>query len=218
MKEKFSIILSSISRVCIPDIGRLGLLMQSILVAYSLVSTCIVYSLTQIPKDCKIIEFSPIQYSKLLENDSNPENSIERNEDVLDSEICGSIEDANIYYIPNTTLTYGEIELLYLATYLEAGNQDIDGCRLVCDVILNRVESDKFPNNVVEVVFQKGQFAIADKLDGSVKPNEEQYQKVKEACNIELSGRRLDENSLYFGRKPITSIDVYQHGDHYFSK
>lgn len=40
----------------------------------------------------------------------------------------------------------------------EAGNQSELGKRLVIDTIMNRVESDKFPNTVKEVIGQKGQY------------------------------------------------------------
>lgn len=109
-----------------------------------------------------------------------------------------------------------DVELLYLLVHHEAGNQDLDGCRLVCDVVLNRVDSKRFPNTIKEVIFQKGQFTTATILYSIDVTNISD--KVKKAVNMELSGRRLDTESLFFARKPVTSIGLYQYGAHYFSK
>lgn len=104
----------------------------------------------------------------------------------------------------------------------EAGNtEDLDGCRLVCDVILNRVASSKFPNNVSDVIFQPGQFSTVKSIFDSTRRNNNGINvndKVKEAVRMELTGARLDSESLFFARSPITSTGVYQHGRHYFSR
>ena len=108
----------------------------------------------------------------------------------------------------------------------EAGNtEDLDGCRLVCDVILNRVRSNKFPNTVREVIFQTGQFKTVNQIivDGThstqtTYSGPKVNDKVKEAVRMELTGARLDTESLFFARSPITSTGVYQHGRHYFSR
>lgn len=104
----------------------------------------------------------------------------------------------------------------------EAGNtEDLDGCRLVCDVILNRVASKKFPNNVSDVIFQPGQFSTVKTIVDSTRQNNNGIKvndKVKEAVRMELTGARLDSKSLFFARSPITSTGVYQHGRHYFSR
>ena len=53
-----------------------------------------------------------------------------------------------------------EEELLFLANCVEAeaGNQDDLGKRLVCDVILNRVDDPDFPDTIREVITQKYHF------------------------------------------------------------
>ena len=62
------------------------------------------------------------------------------------------------YYDLIESLTDDEKYLIYQITFLEAGNQSIDGQRAVIEVILNRVLSDKYPNTVEEVLSQSGQF------------------------------------------------------------
>lgn len=53
-----------------------------------------------------------------------------------------------------------ELELLALIIYQEqGGNASCDGCRIsVGNVVLNRVNDDRFPNTIREVVTQKGQY------------------------------------------------------------
>ena len=55
----------------------------------------------------------------------------------------------------------GELELLAQLVHAEAGNQPMEGKYLVAEVVLNRVESDEFPDTISEVIFQDGQFSVA---------------------------------------------------------
>lgn len=52
-----------------------------------------------------------------------------------------------------------DYELLCEITYAEAGNQTEEQQVAAAATILNRVESDRFPNTIKEVIMQKGQFA-----------------------------------------------------------
>ena len=55
--------------------------------------------------------------------------------------------------------TYDEAQLLMKVAQAEAGNQGSDGMWLTLSVIVNRVESEEFPDSVEEVVNQEYQFA-----------------------------------------------------------
>ena len=55
----------------------------------------------------------------------------------------------------------GEMELLAQLVEAEAGNQPFEGKCLVVDVVLNRVESDIFPDTISGVIYQDGQFSVA---------------------------------------------------------
>lgn len=57
-----------------------------------------------------------------------------------------------------------EIVLIAKVVHHEAGNQPEIGKRLVCDTILNRVESERFPNTVKEVLDQPGQYCNPKKF------------------------------------------------------
>jgi N-acetylmuramoyl-L-alanine amidase len=109
-----------------------------------------------------------------------------------------------------------ELELLYRVAYHEAYTEGDEGMRRVVDVILNRVASTKFPNTIEDVIYGKNQFKCTKKkdfLDGDV-PEDVCFSVDKE-LNTE---NRLDSDSLYFAKKPITQNHVYKCGKHYFSR
>jgi len=58
-------------------------------------------------------------------------------------------------------IEYEDAQLLMRVAQAEAGNQGITGQWLVMCVVMNRVESEDFPNTIKEVVYQKNQFATA---------------------------------------------------------
>lgn len=53
---------------------------------------------------------------------------------------------------------WDSLELLALVVEAEAGNQSELGKRLVVDVVLNRVDSEEFPDTIWEVLTQKMRF------------------------------------------------------------
>ena len=55
--------------------------------------------------------------------------------------------------------TTEEIELIALLTMAEAEGECEEGKRLVIDTVLNRVDSEHFPNTITEVVYQTNQFS-----------------------------------------------------------
>ena len=61
--------------------------------------------------------------------------------------------DISDNYISDSDLT-----LLALLTMAEAEGECEEGKRLVIDTVLNRVDSEHFPDTISEVIYQKGQF------------------------------------------------------------
>ncbi len=115
---------------------------------------------------------------------------------------------------------YDSLELLALCVEAEAGDQGLYGKKLVADVVLNRVESPDFPDNITDVILQCGtngvyQFSVVG--DGriyAVEPTEETFQAVRE----ELESR-TNREILFFtaeGFSPYGSA-WEKVGDHYFS-
>ena len=105
-----------------------------------------------------------------------------------------------------------EKQLLYSLVQAEAGNQDVDGCRLVADVVLNRMASNKFPSDMEGVIYSPGQFSVV--RNGALKKSQgEISEKVIQAVDMELSGTKLNNDVLYFNNKPNGG---WKYGDHYF--
>lgn len=110
---------------------------------------------------------------------------------------------------------FGEMELIAQLVMAEAGNQDLTGKRYVVDVVLNRVDSDDFPDTVEEVIFQKNQFSVIengafDEAGWSI--TEECYEAVK----LEYE-ERLNYDILYFSRGPSKyASNHFKHQDHWF--
>lgn len=108
------------------------------------------------------------------------------------------------------------LEILALCVEAEAGNQDLKGKRLVADVILNRVESPRFPDTIEGVISQKYQFTTF--WDGTMDSISEPSEETFKAVNMELYGERLDEDILFFtaGDYNTFCVPAYKYGDHYF--
>lgn len=78
--------------------------------------------------------------------------------DVLPSE--PEIMEEETVFNPIPEVSQAEIEMLACVIYCEAGGDNIcdDTRYYVADVVLNRVESDLFPNSMWEVLTQKGAY------------------------------------------------------------
>lgn len=77
----------------------------------------------------------------------------------------------------------------------EAGICDDKGKILVANVIINRVKSSEFPNNVTDVVYQKSQFSpVSDGSLNRVKISQDTIKCVDRA----LAGEDYSDGALYF--------------------
>lgn len=94
----------------------------------------------------------------------------------------------------------GEIRLLCKLCQAEAGEENYSAQQMVAQVVLNRVASEDFPNNITDVIYQrKGnipQFSVAYNglLDSQV-VLDETYIRV---LRVLLNGYELPSNVLYF--------------------
>ena len=64
-------------------------------------------------------------------------------------------------------ISYEDAQLLLKVAWCEAGNQGTVGQWLIMCTVLNRVESEDFPDTVKEVIYQEGQFSTASYLDSA---------------------------------------------------
>lgn len=122
--------------------------------------------------------------------------------------------------VPDIELSKEERYLLAKLAMSEAGDQDIEGKALVMRVVLNRVSSDKFPESVKEVIFQKHQFSpISDGRYFELEPNEDCWTALD---LITEDGWNESEDALYFESESESTWHhdnlqfLFQHGDHYF--
>ncbi len=65
----------------------------------------------------------------------------------------------------------------------------------MANVILNRVESDQFPNTIEGVIYEAGQFQPVRNGHINKVPSEESKEAVRKALSV---NRSLGGNSLYF--------------------
>lgn len=114
-------------------------------------------------------------------------------------------------------LWYDDLELLAQIVEAEAGNQDLTGRRLVVDVVLNRVEDERFPGTIREVIYQRRQFSCL--YDGNFERAGESISELSyEAVRMNaINGERLDTGILYFSRGKSNGTNFWKYGDHYFS-
>ena len=121
-------------------------------------------------------------------------------------------------------LNDNEYKVLLKIVEAEAGSEDLTGKMLVANVIMNRVNSQKFPDTVTEVVYQrhqgKAQFSpTADGRIDTVNVSQETITAVEKVLNGEDSSngalyfRSVYSNSGWFD-SALTR--VIEHGNHIF--
>jgi N-acetylmuramoyl-L-alanine amidase len=105
--------------------------------------------------------------------------------------------------------TSSDIVSIGKVAYHEANNQSELGKRLVIDTILNRVESDGFPNTIEEVLSQPGQYCNPSKY-----PPKDYYRLVAEESYF-----RTNSDVLWYRTKKYHKYGapIIKEGDHYFS-
>lgn len=108
-----------------------------------------------------------------------------------------------------------DIELIALVTMAEAEGECEEGKRLVIDTILNRVDSEHFPNTVYEVIYQPSQFSSM--WNGRV----ERCEVIEDICQLvreELVSRTNDDVMFFTaGEYSAYGVPMFQIEHHYFS-
>ena len=106
------------------------------------------------------------------------------------------------------------VKLLAALIYCEAGNQPYDGKVAVGAVVMNRINSGRFPNTLEGVVYQRGQFtpAMTGKLARVIASNRIPAS-CYEAAQDALNGVSPVGGALFFN----TRSGSFKLGDHYFS-
>lgn len=103
-------------------------------------------------------------------------------------------------------------ELIARTVQAEAGNQSLEGRRMVAAVILNRVDSEEFPDTIEGVLSQERQFTTYKDLDAT-----EPTWKDRLAVKMEMERRSNDEVLFFRTGHYGCGEPMMQVGDHYFS-
>ena len=112
-----------------------------------------------------------------------------------------------------TEASGSDVDLLAAIIYCEAGNQSREGKVAVGAVVMHRVYSDSFPNNIHDLIYQSGQFtpaysgSLASALANGV-PSD-----CYEAAQAALSGEDPVPGMYYFN----TAYGSVKIGAHWFS-
>lgn len=109
-------------------------------------------------------------------------------------------------------LSSEDMTLLAKVVEAESGNQSVQGRRLVVACVLNRVESDQFPNSVQEVLAQKGQFQTYRILD-KTQPT------IHDMMAVQMEINERSDREIFFFRtnRYGCGTPLYKFEDHYFS-
>ena len=114
------------------------------------------------------------------------------------------------------TPTREEIDLIVRVTYAEAGNQPEEGIRAVVDVIRNRVNDPRFPNDIRGVLYATDQFSVV--TFGTIWNVEVTQEKIDLVTDEWLTDTPvIGETYVYFNGAPIGNNVIQIYG-HYFGE
>ena len=127
-------------------------------------------------------------------------------------------EEAEELYLPEIEeelISDEDINLIALVTMAEAEDECEEGKRLVIDTVLNRVDSDEFPNTVSEVIFEPYQFPSM--TNGRVECCEVRDD-IRKLVQEELQSR-LNYDCIFFRTDCYSDYGtpMFQVDNHYFS-
>lgn len=111
-----------------------------------------------------------------------------------------------------------ELQEFYQIVMDEAGNTEPeDGIGAVADVIANRCRSDRFPDTIHEVIYQKNQF---EPIVAGTFGRFEITDLVYEICDDHISEGAMDTEILFFtaGAYNPYCKPMYVIGNHYFGR
>ena len=112
-------------------------------------------------------------------------------------------------------ITDEDIDLLALVTMAEAEGESERGKRLVISTILNRIDSEHFPDTIEDVIYQKNAFTSMwnGRVDRCYVTDE-----IRQLVLEELENR-TNNDVIYFcaGQYSVYGNPMFVEGDHYFS-
>lgn len=126
-------------------------------------------------------------------------------------------EPERLPYYSSLEITEDDVYTLACLVYHEARGEPFEGQVAVVEVVFNRMLSDRFPDTVEEVVFQKygdvWQFSPAPYL-WTAEPGETQYQAIYTA--LDETECNVTPETVYFSTAPYNDKISAIIGNHYF--
>ena len=118
--------------------------------------------------------------------------------------------------ISEVSFAEGDRYLLANLIYCEAGGESYAGQLGVCSVVINRVLSSVYPDSVVGVIYQGGQFSpVASGRLAAALAGGSATASCYQAADAAMSGNTNVGNCVYF-RTPIEGLSGIQIGGHIF--
>lgn len=139
-----------------------------------------------------------------------------------------ALDDKSWELAGTTRMSDKDYENLLAIVEAESGGEDLEGRIMVANVILNRVASDEFPDDVTSVVWQRsgGSPQFSPTADGRIH-TVTITDATREAVNRAIDGEDLSQGALYFLAKHQADPDniewfdshltfLFEHGLHSF--
>lgn len=152
---------------------------------YLAISAVLIFQMVNPPSEEIKVEFEPIEQQK------------EVVETITEQEIMDNlVRESDIEKrVQGLEITYEEAQMLMKIAMAEAEADGVRGKAMVMAVVLNRVEDDRFPDSIEEVIFQEHQFSPID--DGRYEEAEPDVE-----CHLALAEIERGEydtvDALYF--------------------
>lgn len=170
-------------------------------------------------EEAKLVETTANAASIRIEEE-NVETEIPADEPDPDPLAVEEEKNENSFY-----LKYKEYNVLLKIVEAEAGSEDLTGKMLVANVIMNRVNSDYFPDTITEVVYQKhqGRAQFSPTEDGRIDSVTISQETVEAVRRVMMDGEDIANGALYFRSVHCDSTwhdnaltRVLEHGNHIF--
>lgn len=116
------------------------------------------------------------------------------------------------------TLSAEDFDLLRRIMALEGHTEGHDGLKAIAEVVFNRMRSDRFPDTLSEVIYQKGQFATVKYLSKPyVLPDEAEDDAISEVLR-ETTTVLPSTEYVFFSRGKSNGKAFVKINHHWFSR
>lgn len=89
-----------------------------------------------------------------------------------------------------------EIYMMAKLAMAEAEGEPVETKAMVIQVVLNRVYDEEFPNNIIDVIYEEGQFTpVSNGRFTKVEPNQDCYDAIEMIKNSKVD---INKEALYF--------------------